>query len=152
MGRGDSRNGAPTGPRRNHAVWLGPVVVFVGAVSYFTWFARFPALRDFPWVNLPLVAGGLALSAWGAWRAFSRPGRFLGKALGSLGLAFSLGLGTLFVAYVFVLSYQLPGPTRTALGIERAPEFSLPDHRGRPVRLADLRGRKVVITFYRGHW
>ena len=26
--------------RRNHAVWIGPVVVFAGAVSYFTVFAH----------------------------------------------------------------------------------------------------------------
>ena len=29
-----------------------------------------------------------------------------------------------------------------------APEFTLPDHRGNDVSLADLRGRKVVLAFY----
>jgi peroxiredoxin len=29
-----------------------------------------------------------------------------------------------------------------------APEFTLPNHRGEPVSLSDLRGRKVVLCFY----
>jgi peroxiredoxin len=31
---------------------------------------------------------------------------------------------------------------------ERAPDFSLPDHDGNEVSLADFRGRKVVLVFY----
>jgi peroxiredoxin Q/BCP len=31
---------------------------------------------------------------------------------------------------------------------DRAPDFTLPDADGRPVSLADLRGRKVVVYFY----
>lgn len=34
---------------------------------------------------------------------------------------------------------------------ELAPDFTLPDHQGRPVSLADFRGRKhVVLVFNRG--
>lgn len=29
-----------------------------------------------------------------------------------------------------------------------APEFTLPDHRGRPVSLTELRGRKVMLCFF----
>lgn len=29
-----------------------------------------------------------------------------------------------------------------------APEFTLPDHKGEPVSLLDLRGRKVMLVFY----
>ncbi len=34
-----------------------------------------------------------------------------------------------------------------------APDFTLPDAAGHPVRLADYRGRKpIVLVFYRGYW
>jgi hypothetical protein len=44
--------------------------------------------------------------------------------------------------------------TPTALRVgERPPDFTLPDASGRPVTLADYRGRKaVVLVFYRGYW
>ena len=38
-------------------------------------------------------------------------------------------------------------PGRLAPG-DQAPEFTLPDADGRPVALADYRGRKVVVYFY----
>jgi peroxiredoxin len=31
---------------------------------------------------------------------------------------------------------------------DKAPEFDLHDHRGRPIRLKDLRGKKVVLWFF----
>jgi len=44
--------------------------------------------------------------------------------------------------------------TPSALVVGRpAPDFTLPDSSGRPVRLADYRGQKaVVLVFYRGYW
>lgn len=36
---------------------------------------------------------------------------------------------------------------------ELAPDFTLPDHNGRPRTLSAERGRRaVVLVFYRGHW
>jgi hypothetical protein len=133
------------------AAALGPLVTLAGALTYFTWLVRFPTLRDVPWVNLPVVAAGVALSAAGmvaALRAAGRGARILAVA----GFAFSGGLAALFAVYVFGLSYGLPAPTERALTLAGAPRFTLPDHEGRPVSLAALRGRKLVITFYRGHW
>jgi peroxiredoxin Q/BCP len=31
---------------------------------------------------------------------------------------------------------------------EQAPDFTLPDERGRPVSLRDFRGQRVVLWFY----
>ena len=152
----DSRQGrdpiVPPRRPRNHAVWLGPLVTFAGAFSYFAWFARYPLLRDLPWLNLGLVAVGLLVSFAGVWRAFSPAFPHRGKVLGSAGLLLSLLLTLLFNFYVFSLSYRLPAPTATTLSMTEAADFTLMDQRGQPVRLADFRGRKVVLTFYRGFW
>jgi hypothetical protein len=141
------RDGAPR--RRNHLLWVGPLVVFAGFVSYYQVFVRFPVLRDFPWVNLPVIWIGVVLSVVGVVRAFRR-GR--GKILGSLALAFSVLVAGFFHAYIFWISYRMPGPTTTTTSMSRAPDFSLTDQHGRTVTLSDLLGRKVVLVFYRGYW
>jgi hypothetical protein len=133
-------------------VWLGPLLSVAGFLSYFFYFVAFPALRDWPWVNLPLVLGGFALSVIAVWRAFARSDRYRGRVFGSLGLALSLLVTGFFCAYIFWISYQVPPPSSVATTLAVAPDLELPDHTGKTVRLADLRGRKVVLTFYRGHW
>jgi hypothetical protein len=138
--------------RRNHAIWIGPLVVFIGVVSYFTYFTQFPALRDFPWINLPIVLIGCGISIVSTKRAFSRSDVYRGKVLGSLSMIFSTLLTALFVGYIGYLSYQLPEPTKTTQGLSIAPEFVLTDHNGQEVALNDFRGKKLIVTFYRGHW
>ena len=135
--------------RYNHLLWMGPLLTFVGAVSYFVVFARFPALRDFPWVNLPVVGVGVLLSLAGVRRAFVR-GR--GRWVGSIALVSSLLIGGLFGFYVFWLSYQLPATAGVTGERDAAPDFTLTDQHGQPLTLSSLRGRKVVLVFYRGHW
>lgn len=138
--------------KRNHLIWIGLLTTLVGLVSYFMVFARFPALRDFPWVNLPLTALGVAASAVAAARVFRRPDVFRGKVLAPIGLAVSLMLAGLFGLYIFRLSYLLPAPSEATLGLEAAPDFALASAGGETIRLSDLRGRKVLLIFYRGFW
>jgi hypothetical protein len=128
------------------------LITFSGAVSYFLIFARFPKLRDFPWVNLPLVLAGLILSFAGLRRAFDKASSYRGKWLGSLGALFSLLVGGMFGWYVFYYSYTVPPTSEKTAGLEIAPGFELMDQEGRHVRLSDFRGRKVVLVFYRGFW
>jgi hypothetical protein len=133
---------------RNRALWLGPLVAALGVVSYFTWFYRWPALRDFPWVNLALLAAGVVLSAAGLARAWPRAGAR--RILGVLGLAVSAGLGVLFVWFCFVSSAVLPGEELALAVGQPAPRVELPDQRGEPFDLAG--GGRLVLVFYRGHW
>jgi cytochrome oxidase Cu insertion factor (SCO1/SenC/PrrC family) len=35
---------------------------------------------------------------------------------------------------------------------EQPPDFTLPTHDGRKVSLSGLRGKNVVLVFYRGYW
>ncbi len=138
--------------RRNHLIWVGPVVTVAAILSYFMVFARYPALRDFPWLNLPLAVLGIGLSAAGVWRAFGRPEVFRGRILAPLGAVVSLFFASFFGFYIFSLSYLLPAPTETTLRLGTAPGFALAAAVGGTVRLDDFLGRKVVLVFYRGFW
>lgn len=40
---------------------------------------------------------------------------------------------------------------RVAVG-ERAPDFTLLDRSASPLPLSELRGRRIILAFYRGHW
>ena len=140
-------------PRRsNHFVWLGPLVAFVGVISYFLIFARFPSLRDFPWVNLPIVVAGLLMSVVGLRRAFDVTRKMRAKLFGGIGFLLSLFLALLFGAYIFYISYQLPETGGVVQVSQAAPDFVLPDQDEQTVQLSDCRGKKVVLVFYRGHW
>lgn len=137
---------------RNHAIWLGPLIVFIGAVSYFTFFVRYPDLRDTPFINLPLVLIGAFISCLGAWRAFFRSNIYRGKITGSISLAFSLFLSGLFSVYIVYISYQVPAPTEITNSLSAIPEFTLNDQKGHPVSPSDFKGKKLIVTFYRGYW
>jgi hypothetical protein len=122
------------------------IVMAVGAVAAYALLLRVPIIRNHPegYVVAFALATTLAILAvvrararrWPAWVA--------------LGLS-----SVLLVAgawYNFVAARVPDTPTALRLG-ERAPDFSLPDATGRPVSLADYRGRKpVVLVFYRGYW
>jgi len=148
----DSHRAMETRHPRNHLLWAGPLLTFAGAVSYFLVFTRFPVLRDFPWVNLPLVLAGMVLAFVSLRRAFDRTSPYRGKILGSVGLLFSLFVSGMFCWYVFYFSYTVPPPTAVTSSLKAAPDFDLLDQNGRHVRLSDFRGQNVVLTFYRGFW
>ncbi len=142
----------PTKRWQQHAVWIGPVLTIVGALSYFLYFYQFPALRDFPVLNLPIVLLGLAFTSVGCWQMFKQRGRLLAKAFASIGLLLSLGVGGMFVFYVFFFSYGLPSVAAVP-DLQATPaDFSLPDQNGQQVSMADYRNSKIILVFYRGFW
>jgi hypothetical protein len=130
--------------KRNHLVWVGALLSLFGLVSYFTIFARFAVLRDFPWLNLPLVLIGLGLSIWALQRRLS--------PWSAIGALMSAACAALLVGYVFILSDQLPDVATVIEVGAPAPAFSLSDHTGATVELADFEGKPLVLVFYRGFW
>jgi len=130
--------------RPNHAVWIGSILSVVALVSYFFFFARFPALRDTPWVNLLVLVAGVGMSVFGYVHRRS--------LWSGIGLGLSIACATALIGYVYVLSYQLPDQDEVIAVGETAPGFEIPDQNGRTVRLADFRGSQVILVFYRGFW
>ncbi len=128
----------------NHFTWIGMLTSVIGLLSYFFVFARFAVLRDFPWINIPLVIIGVLLSLWAILRRLN---------LWSIGGAvLSVFSAALLIFYVFVLSAQLPTSEGVVAVGENAPPFSLIADNGDGVTLDDFGGANIAVVFYRGFW
>lgn len=133
-----------THSKRNHAAWLGPLIVLIGLFTYFTVAVEFAALRDSAIVNLALVLAGAAIAAWGLFRRRNW--------MSWLGFVVSGAFSLLFCWYIFFYSSQLPASdTAPAVGAS-APSLELPDLTGRVVSLDDFSAQRVLVVFYRGYW
>jgi hypothetical protein len=122
------------------------VAIAVGAVAAYVLLLRVAVVRNHPegYVAAFVVATVLAALAvvrargrrWPAWLALALSGLLLVAGAG----------------FNFVLARVPDTPTALRVG-EPPPDFVLSDAAGRPVSLADYRGRKpVVLVFYRGYW
>jgi hypothetical protein len=128
--------------------WLAvlSVLLAVGAAAGYLLLIGVPLVRNHP--EGYVVAFALATALAGLAVARARGRRWPAwLALGFTSLLLVAGAWNNFVAA------RVPD-TPTALRVgERPPDFTLPDATGRPVTLADYRGRKpVVLVFYRGYW
>lgn len=149
--------------RWNLALWAGFLLVIAGLGSYVPFFALFPLTRDFPWVNILLLAAGGVLLAIGLVRAFRQPEVYRGRVFGSIFAVLSLAGIALFSFGLFYIARQLPPASGAPRPGEKAPDFTLSDQNGKSVSLADLlaspgdrrtapKGRAALLIFYRGHW
>lgn len=145
---------------RNVLPLAGFAVCVIALLSYFLFFSQFPVTRDVPWANWLLFALGLGLVGAGLARAFRQPERYRGRVMGPILAVLSLAVLGLFLYATLVMSRQLPAATNLPRVGEKAPDFTLPDAQGRPVRLQNLLaparsgepGSWVLLIFYRGYW
>ena len=146
--------------RWNASLWVGFLVMLAAAFSYIPIFARIPATRDFPWVNLTLFATGAALIGLGLTRAFRRPDAYRGKVPAVVLAALGAGVLGFFLVGTFHFARQLPQSAGAPRVGQKAPEFSLLDAGGNPVALSSLlsssvggrQTRAILLIFYRGFW
>jgi hypothetical protein len=64
------------------------------------------------------------------------------------------GIGE-FLLLLFLLAPPqqiLPKPQVASAEGKPAPEFTLQDQQGKTFRLASMRGKRVLLIFYRGYW
>jgi hypothetical protein len=142
--------------RRNGAAWLGLALGLVGVGGYFLWIGlgvapRLQLLRDTALLNLAIVGLGLGCSAVGIRRAWSRGAVYRGRALAPLLGALNLGVAVWFLLLLFRFSVLPVAAAAPQVG-QAAPDFVLTDDTGAPLQLAGLRGKNVLLVFYRGHW
>jgi len=131
----------PPPPRRTVRVLFSFVALILAPLSW--WISiDDPLLRASGMTAWMLFSAALYLSLSAAW-VDRRPWVRL-VALGQLG---ALGLGL----WMFFGLSRLPDSSLS--GLERAPDFVLPDQEGRSVRLAEeLTRGPVLLVFTRGHW
>lgn len=118
----------------------GAFILGVGA----RWWQRMQAVRLPADATLYVVAGALAV-ALGATALMRGPG-----VVGGIGATLALGGGLAFLA-LFAASGQRRTPPAVALG-QPVLDLVATDDAGRPFTLAGLRGRPVLLKFFRGHW
>ena len=66
-----------------------------------------------------------------------------------------IGVGVLLIALVVLVVaglYVYPKAQIVSATQQAAPDFTLKDQEGRPFHLASLRGKRVLLVFYRGYW
>lgn len=146
-------NGSP-GSGGTRLVLLGLALGIAGIVSYFVVALRFgawlPEVRNSAHPNITLVLVGLVLSGLGVCRALTTPrgrsGRWLAPALAALNVVLAGAF-----AWMLYGASAVPLVSGPVVGAP-APDFAAVDQNGRTTRLADFRGRPLLLVFYRGHW
>lgn len=127
---------------------MAPLLALFGLLSYFFYFSMWPVFRDFPWLNLLILAASVVLAALALRRARSTVGRVGTGA----GLALSVALTGLLCFYAFHLSYQLPDAGRVVDEGTAIPAIQLASWDGKQIDVAAAASDKLILVFYRGHW
>ena len=153
----------------NPRIWIGFVLSIAAFLSYPLFFARYSITRDFPWVNVLLLALAVFLVATGVARAFQRPDAYRGKISGSILAVLTVLVAGFFLADIFYFTRMIPASHGAPHVGQTAPDFTLPDSKGDSVTLSSLltspfaaddrptagavpKTAAVVLVFYRGYW
>lgn len=136
--------------RFNWQLWSGFALSVVAFATYFAFFVRFPATRDFPIPSLILFAIAIVLLVIGLRRAERR------RPLAWIATVLGIAIAAFFCLGVFVATKQLPASEHAPAVGAKAPDFVLLDINRKPVALAQLlaapSNKGVVLIFYRGYW
>ena len=132
--------------------WAGGIVSLIGFLSYFLYFARFPSLRDTPWLNTLFIVVGVSMSLYGVKSLFAGERTLLATIFAILPLIAGVAALGLLLWYSYVLSATMPLTQSSPAVGAKAPQFALQNHDGKEVKLSDYLGKRVIMVFYRGFW
>lgn len=146
--------------RINWILWTGFLLSLFAFISYYLIFVWYPPTRDFPWPNLVLIAGALALLIIGFRRAFAKNRPTRAKVAASIVTTLGILVCALFIFVYFIAAKWMPAAQGAPQVGQRAPEFTLTDSNNKQVSLAELLStpingkapKGVVLIFYRGYW
>jgi hypothetical protein len=134
--------GAATAPRRLGLALLSVLLCLLAPVAWALTLDS-PSLRANGAAAWGLLGVALLLGA----SAASADRRLVVQLLAALDVALVGLFGWLFFGLAALHAQPVADELR------RAPDFTLPDQRGRPVSLgAELARGPVLLVFYRGHW
>jgi hypothetical protein len=122
---------------------LGPLIAAGGFALYFVAVSRWALWERVPWEFLAISSAGALWSVW--WLARS-PGVARGAAA-------TVAVAALGFSGWYLLAYSMFGSREEVPRVgDRFPSFDLPVSGGGTFRLADARGRWLLLLFYRGDW
>jgi len=129
--------------RRALLTLLGPLLAAGGFALYFVAVTRFAWWERVPWEFLAISSAGALWSI--GWLARA-PGLVRGAAA-------AVAVAALGFSGWYLLSFSMFGPREDVPREgDRFPAFELPASDGGSFRLADARGRWLLLLFYRGDW
>lgn len=133
---------AKSQPRAGAWAAVGLLVTLAGVPALMLTMSQ-PFLRATGLATFVLMGAGVVLAGIAA----RRDARLWVRAVAGV----CASLFALWCLAFFVL-FRVPADTGAGT-LTTAPDFTLPDQQGAPVRLADaLRAGPVLLVFYRGHW
>lgn len=130
------------------STWLAilSVLIALGAIAGYVSLVGVEIVRNHPEGYVLAFALATAVAVLAVTRAAGR--RW--PAWVALGLTSLLLIAGAWFNFVGARVPDVPVAIRVG---ETAPDFTLPDASGKPVTLAEYRGKKpVVLVFYRGYW
>lgn len=132
-------------PRRGWSALLGLMLTFLAPFLQMTVFMSVPVLSRTGAAMLGLMALGALLAIRAVWTD-----RRFGNGI----CAFVSTALTVFMAIAYPMMTRLPPPMQEPpLAGAKAPDFTLVNHLGAPVTLAEgLSQGPTLLVFYRGHW
>jgi len=142
----------------NWRLWGGFLIALLAPLAYFS---LFEITRSALWIALLLFLVAIALLIGGLRRAYSAPAEYRGKTAGPILATLSLVIIGFFGFTLYLMKQAYPVAANAPRVGQKAPEFTLTNTNGSPLRLTELLSGKlpsggarrgVLLVFYRGYW
>ena len=143
---------------RNWRLWVGFLIALLAPLAYFS---LFEITRSALWVALLLFVVAIALLIGGLRRAYSSSDFYRGKTAGPILATLTLLIMGFFGFTLYMMKQAYPVAANAPRVGQKAPEFTLTDSNGSPLKLTELLSGKlpgaqaprgVLLVFYRGYW